>query len=489
MLICQIISLNEQLAIGNQPSAFSTSSDGWRWLVPPALGGAIWLLPHAGFNARSWGLLCLFAATVSALMTRPLPAGVILLTAITTGALARLFTIQDALGGFANPTVWLIVTAFLFARGFVQTRLGERIAYLIVRRIGGSALRLGYAVVLADLAMAPMTPSNTARAGGILFPIALSIARTFGSEPGATASRIGAFLMQTLYHGDLVVSAMFLTATAPNPLVAELTHQASGMTLSWTTWAVAASVPGLVGVALVPYAIYKLCPPTLRDTSAAQSLAADRLRAMGPITRREGLTLSIFCLVLLLWLSAEWHGALPTTVACLGLTLLLLTGAMDWQDVLAEKGAWDALIWFGGLVALAGQLDKSGLPQAFAAGAAGLVRGWPWWWALAALLVVYLYSHYAFASLVAHVTAMFPAFFAVAIGLGAPPLVAALAFGFFSSLNAAMTHYGTGPAPIVFGAGYLTQPEWWRIGFVISLLHLAIWLPIGFLWWKTLGLW
>jgi DASS family divalent anion:Na+ symporter len=100
-----------------------------------------------------------------------------------------------------------------------------------------------------------------------------------------------------------------------------------------------------------------------------------------------------------------------------------------------------------------------------------------------------VYSHYAFASLVAHVTAMFPAFFAVAIGLGAPPLIAALALGVFSSLNAATTHYGTGPAPIVFGAGYLTQAEWWRIGFLMSLVHLGIWLPVGFLWWKVIGLW
>jgi DASS family divalent anion:Na+ symporter len=457
--------------------------------VPPAVGLAIWLLPHAGFNPRSWGLLCLFAATVSALMCRPLPAGAVVLVAITAGNLAGLFTTQDALMGFANPTVWLIVAAFLFARGFVQTHLGERVAYHIVRRIGGSALRLGYAVVLADLAMAPMTPSNTARAGGILFPITLSIARTFGSEPGPTASVIGAFLMTTLYQGDLVVSAMFLTATAPNPLVAELTRQGSGTELSWATWAVAASVPGIVGLILVPYVVYRLCPPTLHETSAAQSLAAERLEAMGPITRRERLTLGIFSIVLLLWLSAEWHGVSPTIVAYLGLAMLLLTRVLDWEDVLGEKGAWDALTWFGGLVMLAGQLDKAGLPQAFAGAAAGFVQGWPWWWALAALLVVYLYSHYAFASLVAHVTAMFPAFFAVAIGLGAPPLLAALSFGFFSSINAATTHYGTGPGPIVFGAGYVAQAEWWRMGFLISLVHLAIWLPIGFLWWKAIGLW
>jgi DASS family divalent anion:Na+ symporter len=457
--------------------------------VPLAVAGAIWLLPHAGFAPRAWGLLCLFAAAVCGLITRPLPNGAVVLIAITVGTLLGIFSIQDALSGFANTTVWLIVAAFLFARGLIQTRLGERIAYVIVRRIGSSPLRLGYAIVLADLVMAPMTPSNTARAGGILFPITLNVARALGSEPGGAAARVGAFLMTTLYQGDLVVSAMFLTATAPNPLVAEMARQSTGTEVTWMLWALAASVPGVIAFVLVPYVVYRLCPPAVEETAAAQAHSVERLDAMGPVTRRERVMLGVFSLVLLLWLSSEWHGASATTIAYLGLMLLLVTRVLDWQDLIDEKGAWDALIWFGGLIMLAGQLEKAGLPRAFADGAAGLVGGWSWWVALAALMVIYLYAHYAFASLVSHVTAMFPAFFAVAVGLGAPPLMAALGFGFFSSLNAATTHYGTGPAPIVFGAGYVSQAEWWRVGFLISLLHLAIWLPIGFLWWKIIGLW
>jgi DASS family divalent anion:Na+ symporter len=219
------------------------------------------------------------------------------------------------------------------------------------------------------------------------------------------------------------------------------------------------------------------------------TLASERLKTMGPITRPERVMLVVFLVVLLLWLTGEWHGISATTIAYLGLCLLLLTRVLDWQDLVDDKGAWDALIWFGGLVMLAGQFEKAGFPKAFAHAAAGVVGAWPWWWALAALVIVYVYAHYAFASLVAHVTAMFPAFFAAAIGLGAPPLVAAIAFGVFSSLNASTTHYGTGPAPIIFGAGYLTQAAWWRIGFLLSLVQLAIWLPIGFLWWKAIGLW
>jgi DASS family divalent anion:Na+ symporter len=475
--------------VPDQRPPATRSSDRWRWAVPLAVGAVVWLLPRGGFPAKSWGLLALFAATVCALMTRPLPPGAVAVLAITGAALTGLVPIQDALAGFANTTVWLIVAAFLFARGIVQTRLGERIAFHAIQRFGRSPLRLGYSIVLADLAMAPMTPSNTARAGGVLFPITLSVARAFGSEPGATAPLIGAFLMTVLFHGDLVVSAMFLTATAPNPLVAELSRQGAGIDISWTTWAAAALGPGLVALVAVPLAVYRLCPPVLDDTRPAQRLAAERLRAMGPIGRDERVMLVVFSTVLVLWLSGEWHGVSPTAIAWLGLALLLVTRVLDWEDFLAEKGAWDALMWFGGLIMLAGQLEKAGLTRAFADAAGGVVGAWPWAPALAALVVVYLYSHYAFASLVAHVTAMFPAFFAAAIGLGAPPLVAALALGFFSSLNGAITHYGTGPAPIIFGAGYVTQAAWWRIGFIVSIVHLVIWVPIGFLWFKLIGVW
>src|SRR5579872_2471680 len=308
----------------------------WRWIVPLALAAAIWVLPHAGFDSRSWGLLCLFAATVCALITRPIAAGALMITTIAVGALLRLFTIQDGLSGYGNVTVWLILSAFLFARGLVVTRLGERIAYGIVQRVGGSPLGLGYSIVLADLVMAPMTASNTARAGGILFPIALNVARVFGSEPGPTAARIGSFLMLALYHGDLVVSAMFLTACAPNPLVAEIVQKGSTARLTWTTWAMAASVPGLVAVAAIPYLVYRLAPPIDLDTGAARTLASDRLRSMGPLSGRERAMLIVFSVVLVLWIAGDWLAISPTTAALGGVALLLLAGVLDWRDIVEE---------------------------------------------------------------------------------------------------------------------------------------------------------
>jgi DASS family divalent anion:Na+ symporter len=460
-----------------------------RWAAPLAVGLTVQALPHDGLDPRGWGLLAVFAATIVGMIARPLPSGAVVLIGITVANVLGLLTVGQTLSGFANATVWLIVAAFLFARGFVQTRLGERVAYVIISAVGSSALRLGYALLAADLVMAPVTPSNTARAGGVLFPVARGVARAFDSEPGPTASRLGTFLMKALYQGDLVVSGLFLTSMAANPLVAEMAFQGSGARLTWGTWALAAVMPGLVALAVVPYVVYRLCPPDVKDTTEVRAHVRERLRDLGPMGGDEKGMLGVFLLVLSLWLSGTWHGVSTTTVAYLGISALLVLRVLRWQDILDETGAWNALVWFGGLVMLAGQLNETGLITAFAERSGLLVEGLPWPLALSGLLVIYLYSHYAFASMTAHVTAMFPAFFALACALGAPPLLAAVSLGIFSNLNGSLTHYGAGPAPVIYGAGYVSQGQWWKVGFIVSVLHCLIWLPLGFAWWKVIGLW
>ena len=100
-----------------------------------------------------------------------------------------------------------------------------------------------------------------------------------------------------------------------------------------------------------------------------------------------------------------------------------------------------------------------------------------------------MYSHYAFASLSAHVTAMYAAFLAVAVAAGAPPFLAAMSLGVISALFGSLTHYATGPAPIFFGSGYIPQGTWWKIGFIMSIVNLIIFIGIGGLWWKFIRLW
>jgi len=404
-------------------------------------------------------------------------------------ALTGVVNVGAALSGFANNTVWLIVTAFLVARGFIITGLGRRIAYMFIRTFGKKTLGLAYAIVASELVIAPATPSNTARAGGILYPIIRSLCSTFGSEPGDTARKIGAFLMKLEYQATVITSAMFMTSMASNPLAVELAKKTANVSLSWGTWALAASVPGLLSLIIVPYLLYKMYPPEIKETPQAAEMAHRELEKMGPMKRDEKVMLVVFLLILTLWVTAEWTKLDATVVAFVGVSIMLITGVIHWNDVLSEKGAWDALIWFGGLVMMASQLNTLGFMKWLATSVGSGLAGWGWFSALIVLMLVYFYSHYGFASTTAHITAMFPAFLSVAVAVQVPPYLAALTLGFFSALNAGITHYGTGPAPIYFNAGYVDLKTWWKLGLIISFVNIAIWMGVGFPWWKVLGLW
>jgi DASS family divalent anion:Na+ symporter len=207
---------------------------------------------------------------------------------------------------------------------------------------------------------------------------------------------------------------------------------------------------------------------------------------MGPMNWAERLMLLVFFLVALLWMTNRLHAAV---VALLGISVLLITGVLDWEDIISEKAAWGVFIWYGGLVRMAEALGQTGITQRFAEVSASLTAGWNWWLALALLLLIYFYAHYVFASITAHVMAMFTPFLIVILAAGAPPYLAVLSLAYFSNLAASLTHYGTTPAPIYFGAGYTSQRTWWTLGLIASLITISVWSLVGFTWWKVLRLW
>jgi DASS family divalent anion:Na+ symporter len=343
--------------------------------------------------------------------------------------------------------------------------------------------------VLSEFSLSPAIPSVTARAGGVIYPIVLGLAKSFGSEPSlGTERRVGSFLMKVSYQGSVISSAMFLTGMAANPLLVGLTQDA-GYTITWGRWALAALVPGLLSLALMPLVVYKIYPPAVTHTPDAAVLARTRLTEMGKLQKNEWLMLGVFVLLLVLWVLGSTIGLNATVAAMVGLSLLLLSGVLDWQDVIKETTAWDTFIWYSVLIMMATALNTFGFTPWLSEQIVELVGGLNWGLAFLILGLIYFYSHYFFASNTAHVSAMYPAFLMVAIGLGTPPDLAILVFAFSSNLMGCLTHYGSGPAPVFYGSGYIDVKDWWRIGFILSIFYLVIWTGFGSLWWKALGFW
>jgi DASS family divalent anion:Na+ symporter len=452
------------------------------------VGLAIWFAPSpAGVDPKAWHLLAIFVATVLGFIVQPMPMSAVAVLGITATVLTRTLTMGQALSGFSSTVVWLIVAAFFIATGFTKTGLGTRIAYGFMRALGRRSLGLSYSLIATDLVLAPGVPSNTARAGGVVFPILKSLGKAFGSEAElGTERRISSFLTVTTYQGTVVTSAMFVTAIAVNPLVVGFARTA-GVEIGWSTWALGALVPGLLSLLAVPLVIYRLYPPEIRETPAASEIAAAELARMGPMKRDEWVMLGVFALMLVLW-SFSALGVDSTAAALTGVVVLLLTGVLSWDDLLRERDAWNTMIWFATLLMMATFLGELGLMAWFNERVGGAFQGVSWVPTLIGLGLVYFYTHYFFAGNSSHAGAMYVPFLGIAVAVGAPPLATALILGWISSLMACLTHYGTAPGPIFFGSGNVPLRTWWTLGLALSVVHLVIWVVAGIPWWKAIGL-
>ena len=452
------------------------------------IGLVIWVLPiPEGLSPQAWHLFAIFLATISGIVMRPFPMPATALIGLAAVVVTHTLTFQEAFSGFSRDVIWLIVFAFFVAHGIIKTGLGARISYLFMILFGRKTLGLSYGMATTDLLLAPVIPSSTARAGGVLFPIIESLANNYESHPRKPSARkIGSFLISSAFQVNNVTNAMFLTAMAANPLIVDIATD-NGIKVTWGSWALAALVPGILSLILVPLVVYWIHPPEVKATPLAKEYAQSHLKKMGRMKMPEWIMLGTFALLILLWMWGPDLELKAATTALIGLCILLITRVLTWQELVKESGAWSTLIWFSVLLMMATFLNKLGFTDWFGQQVVNQVEFLDWKMAFLLLSLVYFYSHYFFASNIAHVGALLPTFLIVAIQLGTPPLLALYVLGFFSSLFGGLTHYGSGPAAILYGAGYVPVRDWWTVGLVVSVVNIAIWSSAGLMWWKFLG--
>jgi citrate:succinate antiporter/L-tartrate/succinate antiporter len=469
----------------------------WRAAAPLGLGLALFLLPvPSELEPNAWRYFALFAAVILGLILEPIPAAAIGLVGVTLAGVGRLVetspaaSIGWALSGFQDRTVWLIFGAMVLSIGYGKTGLGRRIALGLVKLLGRRTLGLGYAIALADLVLAPGTPSNTGRSAGIIFPVVRGIPALYGSEPGATARQIGSYILWTAFASTAVTSSMFLTALAPNAAALALVKQATGLEITWTEWLLGVWPIAVPLLALVPLLVYVVYPPGIRSSPEVPAWAAQELRRMGPLGRHEIAMAGVVALAIVLWIvGANRDITLPlvgsqfidaTGVVLLAIVLMLGTGVVEWDDILGSKGAWNVLVWFATLVALAEGLNRVGFVGWAAKAFAATLVGIPPVTVLAILVAFFFLVHYMFASLTAHAAAVLPVVLATGMAVpGLPVRPFALLLVYSLGLMGVLSPYATGPAPVYYASGFISRRAFWSLGLLFGLVYLAALLAVG----------
>lgn len=455
------------------------------WLrraLPFALAIGIWFAPvPAGLTAPAWHLFAVFVAAITAVLDGALPLLTSTMLAAAAAVLTGTISAAKAFAGFANPSVLLVVTAFLVAQAVVKSGLGRRISLFMVSRFGRSSLGLAYSIVVTDAVIAPAFPSNTAR-GGVLFPIVLSVAQGSGSKPDdPDGRRLGGYLMFCAMASLAVSSALWMTATSANPIGIQVA-QDFGIEIGFGKWLIAACVPAITAIAALPWVIARLFPPRVGKTPKAPLEARKALAALGPLSRDEWITAAAFVLMVSAWVFADKLNLNVTIIAFAGLGVLLATEVLTAADIATQGDTLATFLWLAVLFALSGQLNELGFMGYAGQRLAAQIGGLSWPLTYVVLMVIYVAIHYMFVSQSSQVLALLGVFLDVGIRAGVPRPLMAFALLFASSYFSVITPQGGSQNVIFVGSGYLTQRELYRLGLLTTLFFLAVFMVIGTGW-------
>jgi len=449
---------------------------------PFALAIGIWLVPVPdGLTAPAWHLFAIFVAAISAVLVGAFSLLTSTMIAVPAVVLSGTVSYAKAFGGFANPSVLLVVIAFLVAQAVVKSGLGRRISLFMVSRFGRSSLGLAYSLVITDAVIAPAFPSNTAR-GGVLFPIALSVAQGSNSKPDdPNGRRLGGYLMFCAMASLAVSSALWMTATSANPIGIQVVKE-FGIQIGFGKWLVVASVPALTAIVLLPRIVARLFPPGVGETPEAPVAARKALAELGPLSRNEWITAVAFVLMVSGWIFADKLHLNVTSIAFAGLGLLLFAGVLTADDIASQGDTLATFLWLAVLFALSGQLNELGFMGYAGQRLASHMSGLSWPVTYVALIVIYVAIHYMFVSQSSQVLALLGVFLDVGVRGGVPAPLMAFALLFASSYFSVITPQGGSQNVIFVGSGYLTQRELYRLGLITTLFFMGVFLVLGTGW-------
>ncbi len=440
-----------------------------------------WTAPPTGLSVQAWRLFGIFATAIVAVIVSALPILTAAVLAVALAVLTGVLAPTDAYAGFGNETILLIVVAFLVADAVVKCGLGTRGGHWMVSRFGRSTLGLSYSIFVLDAVIAPAFPSNTARSG-VLYPLTYSLAEAAGAKPDrADRRRLGAFLMYSGIASLSVSSALWLTAMAANPLGTEIAR-GHGVEIGFGRWLLAASVPTLCAIILLPYILYRIIGPEVRATPEAPAAARRALAALGPLTGHERIVLVVFVVMVTLWASAATLGLDSTAIAFLGLGALLATNVITVTDIGKQGDVLATFIWFAVLFTLSSQLNALGFMEFVGGRLAGVLGGLATPTAGLILVAAYILLHYLFVSQTAHLLALFGVFLDVGVKLGVNPVMLTFQLLFATNYFSLITPQGSSANLLFAGSGYLTQGDLYRLGAITTGVSAIIYFVVGTAW-------
>ncbi|UCH57012.1 MAG: DASS family sodium-coupled anion symporter [Candidatus Bathyarchaeota archaeon] len=412
---------------------------------------------------------------------------VILVLTLFQASLSPQEFLDSLFSTYGGSGLWIIVSGFVLAKAMETSGLGRRIALWMATSLGGNPDNIVLSVAVANLAVAPLSPSTTAKAF-LLHPICAGLVEAFNVEKGQ--SKYGTALMLMAMAANNICSTAFLTATVPNPISAQYIREATGLGLSWLGWATMALPLTLVLLAASWFICVRIFRPEVEESS--ESLGRMRgLRAeLGPMSRGEKLVTTFFAIALMLWITDGFH-SLNSGIISLALSLILFApriGVMKMEGFAGDV-PWGSISLFAASMFLANAVGKWRALDPIAHSVFDVLNLSSLDSILFLFLVVLvsMLLHLAFTSTTVYATVMVPLVISLAQLQGSGVASIALPVAYLAPV-AVILPVNTIPNIVFYSSGYFNHRQMLVYGLTISFISVILVLSLGLPYWKLLGL-
>jgi len=394
-----------------------------------------------------------------------------------------------ALSGYSDRINWLVFFAYQIGKCIEKTGLGKRISYIILKHFGNSLKGVGYAIFVIELILAPFIPSNVARGGCIVLPIVNSIIENI-SQNYRLSSKASEFLYLCGNHANLIISSIYLTGSASNPVLISkvVSMYGSEYDLSFLKWFIGAIIPATLVILLVPQAVSIYLGQGNVDLEQTKNYSDRMLNQMRGMSKDEKRLCMVFIFCLSMWLTTSFTGIDTSLITFIGVLLLVTLKVISWDDIISNKKAWDTFFWLGGMIVMANQLSELGISALIGEYIATIVEYIPLLPIKTVMLFIfYFLSMLLFSSLTGHVIALAGPFMSAAERLNIPKGLTVAFLAYYTLLCACLTHYSCGTSVMYYSQSRIKTKQFITVGLIISLIIIIIYSTIGSLWWKILG--
>ncbi|MEM7302920.1 MAG: DASS family sodium-coupled anion symporter [Pseudomonadota bacterium] len=465
-----------------------------RWFFVAMIVGAVLLsLPTPeGLTIDGHYILVMSVVATILFITEPVPLPTVALMILLGEVLLMGIDSTKVAKSIMTDSVLFIMGSLMLAVALIHQKLDQRIAWVIVRITGTKTSAICFGIAAISGILASFVGEHTVAA--MMLPVGLTLISLTSTDRKKVRS-LAAVILFSISYGCSIAGVGTPSGGARNAIMIgywkeffydPLNPDTYVYLIDYAKWMAYAYPLFLAQIPIVTWILFSTFKPEYRDLSRAVAKLRAQVEMLGPMTMSNYVSISIFALVLIGWVTASSDIGMGT-VAILGATAFLVAGRVQWEEMNSGVN-WGVVLLYGAAISLGVRMTETGAAQWVAENFSqmlapfGLDTGIGLWAAVSALTTFVTNTM----SNGAAVAVLGPITLNLATVAGESPIV----IGFVTAISSAfayLTVVGTPASTIVFASGYLATTDFLKVGWRMAICSTVILLVFASLYWPLLG--